>query len=86
MGSISTGWMTKKGSLLSYSPLAQSVESRARQVGDLIRERRKAAFGFKRAPDERHRLELQALDDELAKYRIDIPAVQRRSAVTKTGV
>ncbi|WP_295446811.1 hypothetical protein [uncultured Thiodictyon sp.] len=55
-------------------------------MGDLIRERRKAAFGFKRTPDESHRRELQELDDELAKYRIDIPAVQRRSAMTKAGL
>ncbi|WP_295385923.1 hypothetical protein [uncultured Thiodictyon sp.] len=86
MGSISTDWMTQQGCRSSYSPLAAALECRVRQVGDLIRERRKVACQFKRIPDERHRLALQRCDEELAKYRIDIPAVQRLSAIAKTGL
>ena len=86
MGSISTDWMTEQRCLASYNLLAAAVECRVRQVADLIRERRKVACEFKRIPDERRRLALQRCDEELAKYQIDIPAVQRRSAMAKNGL
>lgn len=73
-----------KGRILRSGPLLESVELRAQQVGDLLRERRRLALAFKRTGDEAYLSELRDKDNALAKYRIDIPAIEKRLTVGKT--
>lgn len=73
-----------KGNILHGGPIAESVENRARQVGDLLRARRKLALAYKRTQDEACRAELQEMDHTLAEFRIDIPAITERLAVRRT--
>jgi hypothetical protein len=82
MGAISSHVVTRKGRLLPHSALGAAVERRAGQVAELIGERRRIALKLRRTQDERSRLELERLDNELVKYRIDIPAVQQRRAMS----
>jgi hypothetical protein len=76
--------MFAKGRILRSSPILESVENRVRQVGDLLRERRRLALAFKRTGDEAYLSELREKDNALAEYRIDIPAIAKRRAVRKT--
>lgn len=73
-----------KGALLPGSPFAESVESRAREIGGLLQARRKVALAFKRTGSETHRTELREMDDLLAKYRIDLPAIADRLMAKKS--
>jgi len=73
-----------KGALLPGSPFADSVESRAREIGGLLQARRKIALAFKRTGSETHLAELKEMDDILAKYRIDLPAIAGRLASKKS--
>lgn len=73
-----------RGALLPGSPLADSVESRAREIGALLQTRRKIALAFKRTRSEAHRAELREMDDLLAKHRIDLPAIAGRLAERKS--
>lgn len=65
--------------------IADSVAAGASPVKALIRERRKIALMFRRTQDERDRAELERIDQELAKHRIDIPAIEARVAMRKQG-
>jgi hypothetical protein len=73
-----------KGRILPGSPIAASVERRSREVGTLLRARRKLALAFKRTRSEADRAKLRDIDDVLAKHRIDIPAIAERLAVKRT--
>jgi putative NADH-flavin reductase len=73
-----------KGRILPGSPIAESVERRSREVGALLRARRKLALAFKRTRSEADRAELREMDDVLAEHRIDIPAIAERLAVKRT--
>lgn len=73
-----------KGPRLAASPMAESVDSRAREVGALLSARRKVALAFKRTGDEACRVELSAMDAVLRQHQIDIPAIAARLAVKKT--
>ncbi len=73
-----------KGALLRGSPFADSVESRAREIGGLLQARRKIALAFKRTRSETHRAELREMDDILAKHRVDLPAIAARLAARKS--
>jgi hypothetical protein len=73
-----------KGALLPGSPIAKSVESRAREIGGLLQTRRKIALAFKRTGSETHRAELREMDNILAKHRIDLPAIAGRLAARKS--
>jgi hypothetical protein len=73
-----------KGRILRSSPIFESVENRVRQVGDLLRERRRLALAFKRTGDEAYLSELIEKDIALAAHRIDIPAIAKQRAVRKT--
>jgi hypothetical protein len=55
-----------KGRILPGSPIAESVERRSREVGALLRARRKLALAFKRTRSEAYRAELSEMDDVLA--------------------
>jgi hypothetical protein len=80
MASITRNAPGAKGSILARTRLADAVEYRAKQVTELLRERRKLALAFKRTGDDSYRLRLEALDRALAVHRIDIPAVAERVA------
>jgi hypothetical protein len=73
----------ERGNLLSRSPIAASVMQRAEQVVDLLHRRRKMALAYKRTQDEDERIALEQIDSDLAKYHIDIPAIQRAALVSK---
>ncbi len=73
-----------KGRILPGSPIAESVERRTREVGALLRARRKLALAFKRTGNEAYRAELREMHDVLAEHRIDIPAIAERLAVKRT--
>lgn len=66
-----------RGNLLPHSPLAAAVAHRAEQVGELILRRRRIALDYRRLQSEDLRMALARLDDELAQYNINIPAIQR---------
>lgn len=55
------------------------------QVKALIRERRQAALAFGRTRDAADRVELERIDQELARHHIDIPAIQQQVAMRKRG-
>ncbi|WP_200334974.1 hypothetical protein [Thiocystis violacea] len=66
--------------------IEESFPARVSQVKDLIRERRKLALTFRRTQTERDRVELEHIDQELAKHHIDIPAIQEQVAMRKEGL
>ena len=82
MGGTSSNVVVRKGPLLPHSALSEAVERRAGQVTDLIRERRRIALKLRRTQDDISRLELEQIDNQLVKYRIDIPAIQQRRAMS----
>jgi len=63
--------------------IAESVAARVSQVKTLMRERRKIALRFRRTQDERDRVELDQIDQELARHHIDIPAIQEQVAMRR---
>ncbi|WP_157817703.1 hypothetical protein [Candidatus Thiodictyon syntrophicum] len=66
-----------RGNLLPHSPLGAAVAQRALQVGELVVRRRRTALDYRREQSEDLRIALAHLDDELARYNINIPAIQR---------
>jgi hypothetical protein len=72
----------ERGDLLPTSPIAESVAQRAGQVTDLVLKRRKIALAYKRTQSDDNRIALEALDHDLAKHNIHIPAI-RKSAVRR---
>lgn len=73
----------RTGQLPANRPLAESVERRALQVKELIRERRRIALAYRRSRSDADRNHLDNMDRELASHNIDIPAIQRRVAQRK---
>ncbi len=73
----------ERGNLLPTSPIAESVAHRAGQVADLVLKRRKIALAYKRTQSEDQRLALEALDHDLAKHNIHIPAIQKSAIRSK---
>lgn len=67
----------ERGNLLPTSPIAESVARRARQVSDLVLQRRKIALAYKRTQGEDQRIALEALDRDLAEHNIHIPEIQK---------
>ena len=68
-----------RGNLLPCSLLAAGVAQRAAQVTDLILKRRKIAMAYRRSQTEEERIALALVDNDLAQYNIDIPAINRRT-------
>jgi hypothetical protein len=66
-----------RGNLLPQTPLAETVARRALQVTALLSKRRRVALAYQRSPSDEQRMALDHIDSELAKYNINIPAIQR---------
>lgn len=84
MGGVKTMSIIQSGKTLQNSLTAESVEDRASQVKGLIRERRRLALAYRRSRNEVDREHLERIDHELAKYNIDIPAIQQSVARRRT--